>query len=967
MSAPVITSILPASGTAAGGGGDVLIAGTGLAGCTVTFGGIAATVTATTDVQITCTAPATQRAGAVDVVVTSASSATATSIGGYVYNPSITSIEPSAGAVGAGVSITGVGFLGCTVLFDTTTAGSIVINGDGTSITANAPSHANGEVFVYVRSGDGLGSASTPFTYATPAPVLGAITYDNLVGGTINAIGTNFQPDMTVRINGGVVTAAIDGNQFTTTMPDVGGLTSVSVSVETTGGTSTQVVIVHGPPKILSTNPSFSLPDGISSVIINGQYITIGVPPVVELPTVTLTADGGGTPITLEIFGPTIISAVAVRIPPLSPGGYIIIVSTTAGSSNGSPFTVTDTPPPAPPAIASIISNPALVGGTITVTGMNFRGAGAENPVVSINGTSVTPGSLTVNSFTAVVPSVHGLTSVSVSVETTGGLVIKPLGIAGPPVIATVSTPSGAIGTSVTLTGSYFAGAGSETPTVTVGGISATVSFLLDLSFTVPTGLAPGPTSIVVSTVAGGSSAPAAFTVTSTAALPIVTSTDPAGGPVTSGTVVKIYGSNFNDAGGNFSVTGVTFGGTGATVITSDPTYPTTDTSFSSYAPAGAPGAAAVIVTTTAGASNTDVNYTYSRTAPYIATISPSTGSTAGGNLVTFTGELLSNVTGVYFGSLVLVSANVIDANNITAAAPAGSPGPVTVYATGTAGDSNNVTYTYVVGPTITVLSPAAGPTAGGNTVTVLGSGFASVTGITVGGTPATSYIVYSDTKLDLTAPGPASAGPVPLVVSTATGTATATYTYTSAGTRNMQFGNASALPNSANSCQLAIGSAGLVRLGALIVVTAATAGYHAGTRLPAIPLITGAAAPSSGAGGCLLSNGRVAAPDWLQPPVVFDTSVTYSPAQTSLYVFITPETTLTLPPGLPGARGNILNGAIGNITLAGTIIDAGSVAGTIIDAGSVAVVSTVTVASRGKRSFISDGTNWYIVKGLFG
>lgn len=259
--------------------------------------------------------------------------------------------------------------------------------------------------------------------------------------------------------------------------------------------------------------------------------------------------------------------------------------------------------------------------------------------------------------------------------------------------------------------------------------------------------------------------------------------------------------------------------------------------------------------------------------------------------------------------------------------------------------------------PTITVLSPAAGPTTGGNTVTALGSGFASVSGITVGGTPATSYIVYSDTKLDLTAPGAASAGPVPLVVSTATGTATATYTYTSAGTRNMQFGNASALPNSANSCQLAIGSAGLVRLGALVVVTAATAGYSVGTRLPSIPLITGAAAPSSGAGGCLLSNGSVAAPDWLQPPVGFVTSVTYSPAQTSLYIFITPGSVLTLPPGLPGARGNILNEALGNITLAGTIIDAGS----------VAVVSTVTVASLGKRSFISDGTNWYIVKGLFG
>jgi len=423
--------------------------------------------------------------------------------------------------------------------------------------------------------------------------------------------------------------------------------------------------------------------------------------------------------------------------------------------------------------------------------------------------------------------------------------------------------------------------------------------------------------------------------------------------------VVAITGSNFNDAGGNFSVTGVTVGGNPALVITADPTYPTTDTSFSIFTPTGTPGAASVVVTTTAGASNTNVNYTYSRTAPYISGISPSSGTATGGNLVTFTGELLSTITGVYFGSLSLVSATVIDANNITAVAPAGVPGSVTVYATGTAGDSNNVSYTYIVGPTISVVAPAAGPVAGGNTVTVLGSGFAGVTGITgitVGGVAATAYTVYSDTKLDLTVPGSA-AGPVPLVVSTATGTATATYTYTSAGTRNMQLGNASALPISANSCQLAIGSAGLVRLGAITVVTSETADYSVGTRLPSVPLITGATAPSFGAGGCLLSNGSATSPTWLQPPTVFAASTTYSPALTSLYVFNTAETTLTLPAGLPGARGNILNRSSGTVTLAGAIVDAGGTTD----------VPSVAVPAGEKRSFISDGTHWYIVTGLVG
>ena len=67
---PTLTGILPNAGTISGGTA-VTIAGTGLTGATVTFGGLAGTVTASSDTSISATTPS-RAAGSVDVVVTTA-------------------------------------------------------------------------------------------------------------------------------------------------------------------------------------------------------------------------------------------------------------------------------------------------------------------------------------------------------------------------------------------------------------------------------------------------------------------------------------------------------------------------------------------------------------------------------------------------------------------------------------------------------------------------------------------------------------------------------------------------------------------------------------------------------------------------------------------------------------------------------------------------------------------------------
>jgi IPT/TIG domain len=72
--------------------------------------------------------------------------------------------------------------------------------------------------------------------------------------------------------------------------------------------------------------------------------------------------------------------------------------------------------------------------------------------------------------------------------------------------------------------------------------------------------------------------------------------------------------------------------------------------------------------------------------------------------------------------------------------------------------------------PTVTQVSPSAGPTAGGTSVTITGTNFTGATGVSFGSTAATKFMVASPTSITATAPG-GSAGAVDVTVTTASGT----------------------------------------------------------------------------------------------------------------------------------------------------------------------------------------------------
>lgn len=104
--------------------------------------------------------------------------------------------------------------------------------------------------------------------------------------------------------------------------------------------------------------------------------------------------------------------------------------------------------------------------------------------------------------------------------------------------------------------------------------------------------------------------------------------------------------------------------------------------------------------------------------------------------------------------------------------AVAGSPGT----STGVEGTATVL----VLPPAVTRVRPAAGPTAGGTSVTIIGSNLGGATSVRFGSRPARSFTVLSADELTAVSP-PARAGTVAITVTTAAGsTSSPTFEYTS-------------------------------------------------------------------------------------------------------------------------------------------------------------------------------------------
>ncbi|WP_392756723.1 IPT/TIG domain-containing protein [Streptomyces sp. LN590] len=154
--------------------------------------------------------------------------------------------------------------------------------------------------------------------------------------------------------------------------------------------------------------------------------------------------------------------------------------------------------------------------------------------------------------------------------------------------------------------------------------------------------------------------------------------------------------------------------------------------------------------------------------------ISPNQGSTGGGTTVTITGINLAGASAVRFGSKpATITANT--PTSVTVTSPSGS-GTVPVTVTTAAGASNPLNFYYIGAPFKASLSAASGPSAGGNTVTISGTGLATASSVAFGGNNATPTVT-SDSLLSVTVPAGTS-GSVGVSVTT-TGGANNGFSYT--------------------------------------------------------------------------------------------------------------------------------------------------------------------------------------------
>ena len=472
-----------------------------------------------------------------------------------------------------------------------------------------------------------------------------------------------------------------------------------------------------------------------------------------------------------ESTGTSLFAAWSAVNPPT--GTVSVSVTAVGGVASGSgQFPVAPTVSALSPA-----SGPPTGGTEVTVTGTDFV---EGSTTVDIGGETVPAASVTVNRGTSL-----SFTTPAQRAGNAAVTVTTPYGTSGAvpggftyvsanaPVVTSIGPSRGFYSDSsflyVTIAGANLATATG----VTFGGVSSDFvawsdvgQFLMAL---VPAGT--GTVDVLVTTP-DGTSAPSGSSKFTYFGPPVITSVTvyPASGSV------EIQGSNL------FSISSVEFdNGEAASIVDRNTDGNSPGTSVrASWSLVNAPGDTVNVTVYAAGGAASGTGYAL--TVPTLSAISPAGGATTGGTSVTLTGtNFVADSTSVMIGSTVIPaeSVTVTSATSLTFVTPADVAGTVGVTVTtpnGTSGVApGGFTYGAVIAtPTLSAISPASGPTAGGTSVTLTGTNLvADSTSVSIGGTviPAASVVVDSATSLTFTTPAHA-AGSVAVTVTTPDGTA---------------------------------------------------------------------------------------------------------------------------------------------------------------------------------------------------
>ncbi len=299
---------------------------------------------------------------------------------------------------------------------------------------------------------------------------------------------------------------------------------------------------------------------------------------------------------------------------------------------------------------------------------------------------------------------------------------------------------------------------------VSIGGLTG---FVVTLNCAVNAVL--GPRNVFVTTSGG--------VLTLLAGMVEIVETAPTLGSLTPSTGAAYGGETVTVSGGNFQAGAIVdLGDAEATAVTFVSSSQLTITT-----PANETGSVKVKVQNPDGQVAVLANGFTFLGQPAIATVMPVAGSTSGNTQVAIGGAGFEAGATVTFGGSPATNVTVA-ANNIGCRTPSGSAGAVDVVVTNpnTLSDTAAAAYTYVPDPdpTIDSVSPDAGPTSGGTSVSITGGNFLSGAAVHVGqaadgtgGTPLASVTVVSSSRIDAVMPA-ASAGSFAITVTNPTGAA---------------------------------------------------------------------------------------------------------------------------------------------------------------------------------------------------
>jgi RHS repeat-associated protein len=729
--------------------------------------------------------------------------------------PSITTLSPTSGTIGALVTITGSGFGSpqgtSTVNFNGTTATSITSWSD-TQIKATVPTGATSGSVVVTASD--LQSNGVAFTVIAPA-ITGLSVTSGAPGASVIISGSGFGSSQ----GAGVVT-------FNGQPAPVGSWSDSSISVAVPGGATTgNIVVSHG--GLNSNAVAFTV-----APIVTGVSPSIGgAGTSVTITGVNFTATQGTVAI-LSVSA-TVTSWSNTSIIATVPAAAVLYgpVTVTAGGMTSNSNVYFNVPPPH---ISSVSPPTGSVGTQITVNGSGFQGTQGNNSI-TINGSNALTG--VIWSDTQITGTIaHGVGGpVQVTVNNVGSN--QDVTFFTPnPVVTSVSPTSGTAGAQVTINGSGF---GATQGTSTLAFCCFTNGSIVSWSdtqvvTTVPAGSATGAVIVAVGGV--NSNSTVNFNVFSASIYSVTPKAGPIGSQVTlngagfgatqGGKTLQFYGgSNGNIAatiiswtdtqilatvpsaaqtgpvfilngnsrisnadvnvtigtvvvnsvsptaalpGTQFQVNGSGFGATqgSSTFRLGNSMTPTivswSDNQVTAVAPASSSGTQPAVVTVNGVVSNTDVNFTILM--PAISSISPTTG--LGGTQVQINGNNFGATQGSsvlkFNGQIVSQSGIGFWSNTeILAMVPAtAASGQVQVNVDGL--NSSSPVYFTVPPPQVTSITPSIGGS--GNAVTITGSGFgatASTNGanFTNGGSAAIAS--WSDTQIVATVPRGTTTGPV--------------------------------------------------------------------------------------------------------------------------------------------------------------------------------------------------------------